>query len=133
MNTAEAKLEQIGFWLLAACLGVVQFNLLVAQVLFGVAALIWVWLIVRGETRFEAPAFFVPLGAYALLTLVSAAFSVDPPSSFRDSRQLLLFLMVPMVARFARGARAMRTLDVVIAVSGRCSATTRSISAPKAR
>ena len=116
MNVPERKLNDIGFWLLAACLGLVQFNLLAGQVFFGIAALIWVFLIARGHARVEAPSFFLPLGVYALLTLVSAVFSVDPLSSFRDSRQLVLFLMVPMVAHFARGQRAMRTLDVIIAV-----------------
>ena len=116
MNTSAEKRDQAGFWLLAACLGVVQFNLLTAQVLFGIATLIWVWQIARGHARLNAPVFFLPLGVYALLTLVSAAFSIDPLSSFRDSRQLVLFLMVPVVAHFAGGARAMRTLDVIIAV-----------------
>jgi O-antigen ligase len=47
---------------------------------------------------------------------VSAAFSIDPIASFKDSRQLLLFLMVPLTAHYARGLRAMRTLDIIIAV-----------------
>jgi O-antigen ligase len=115
MNTSRRKLDEIGFWLLAACLGVVQFKLLVAQVLFGVALLIWLFQLTRRDSRLVAPAFFLPLSVYALLTLVSAAFSIDPRSSFWDSRQLLLFLIVPMVAHFAHGQRAMRTLDVIIA------------------
>jgi O-antigen ligase len=38
------------------------------------------------------------------------------PTSLADSKQLLLFLLVPVVAMFARGDRATRVLDVVIAL-----------------
>ena len=116
MKTAEQRLDAAGFWLLAASLGVVQFNLLTAQVLFGLSALAGIWLLVRGAARPVWPSFFVPLLVYALLTLVSAAFSIAPVASFKDSRQLLLFLMVPLTAHYARGTRAMRTLDIIIAV-----------------
>jgi len=116
MKTAEQRLDAAGFWLLAASLGVVQFKLLPAQVLFGLSALAWIWLLVRGGARPVWPSFFVPLLVYALFTLASAAFSIDPVASFKDSRQLLLFLMVPLTAHYARGRRAMRTLDVIIAV-----------------
>jgi O-antigen ligase len=116
MRTAEQQVDAAGFWLLAASLGVVQFNLLTAQVLFGLSALAWIWLLARRAARPAWPSFFVPLLVYALLTLVSAAFSIDPFASVKDSRQLLLFLMVPLTAHYARGMRAMRTLDVIIAV-----------------
>jgi O-antigen ligase len=116
MKTTEERLDAAGFWLLAATLGVVQFNLLTAQVLFGLSALAWIWLLARGAARPGWPSFFVPLLVYALLTLVSAAFSIDPIASIKDSRQLLLFLMVPLTTQYARGMRAMRTLDVIIAV-----------------
>ena len=42
--------------------------------------------------------------------------SIDPPESFIDDKQLLLFLMVPIVVRFARGGRAAKVIDVVIAL-----------------
>jgi hypothetical protein len=66
--------------------------------------------------RPEVPAFFLPLLVYAGLTLVSAALSGDPKESFWDSRQLLMFLMVPIVARFTQGDRATKTMDVIIAI-----------------
>ncbi|HEY7473386.1 MAG TPA: O-antigen ligase family protein, partial [Vicinamibacterales bacterium] len=57
-----------------------------------------------------------PLMVYAALTLVSSALSINPRESFIDSRQLLLFLMVPVVARFARGDRADWAINVIIAL-----------------
>ena len=62
------------------------------------------------------PRFFWPLVVYAALTLVSAAFSPDPRTSFIDSKQLVLFLIVPMVYQFGRGARATTVLKVIITV-----------------
>ena len=42
--------------------------------------------------------------------------SPDPKASLIDSRQLVLFLIVPVVVRLAPGARAMTTLDVIMAL-----------------
>jgi len=47
--------------------------------------------------------------------MVSAAASVNPMASLADTKQLLLFLMVPAVATFARGNRATRVVDCIIA------------------
>ena len=62
------------------------------------------------------PRFFYPLAAYAALTLVSAAFSDDPNASFVDSKQLVLFLVVPMVYELARGTKAPFVVQVIITV-----------------
>ena len=116
LDTGLSNLERAGFILTAASLGVVQLRLLFAQALFSAAAIIWLIVVIREGRRRETPAFFVPLLVYALLTLASSAFSLNPLASFIDSRQLLLFLMVPVVARFARGSRAMSVMDVIIAL-----------------
>jgi len=47
---------------------------------------------------------------------VSAAFSPDPATSFYRSRQLLIFLIVPLTMRVARGSRANATVHVIIAI-----------------
>jgi O-antigen ligase len=112
----EPGLTWVGFLLIAACLGVVQFSIFLAQTTFAVAVLIWLILVLRERRPLDLPAFFAPLVVYAGLTLVSAAMSPDPRKSFIDSRQLLLFLMVPVVARFVRGDRADRAINVIIAL-----------------
>jgi O-antigen ligase len=119
MTDRAAWLERTGFVLIALCLGLVQaWKLWLAQgLLFSLAALLWLYLTLAERRRQDLPGFFLPLCLYALLTLVSAAFSLDPSASVIDSRQLLMFLMVPVVARFARGeARASRVIDVIIAI-----------------
>ena len=121
MNTRTSTLEWTGFILITLCLGVVQIGvkLIIAQgLLFSAAAIVWLIVAIRDGKRPETPAFFLPLLAFAAMTLVSAAFSSDPMASFIDSKQLLMFLMVPIVARFVRGERAMQTIDVIIALGG---------------
>jgi O-antigen ligase len=112
----DAGLATVGFVLVASCLGVVQFSIALAQITFGLAGIVWLVVVLRERKPPEVPRFFVPLMVYAGLTLVSAAFSSDPRASFIDSRQLLLYLMVPVVARFARGGRAMKVIHVIIAL-----------------
>ena len=116
LDASVSNLERTGFVLTAASLGVVQLWLLLAQVLFTAAAVVWLVVALRERRRPDTPAFFVPLLVYAALTLASSAFSLNPRASIIDSRQLLLFLMVPVVARFARGSRAMSVMDVIIAL-----------------
>lgn len=117
MSSRTTTLEWVGFLLIAACLGVIQFSIFIAQgILFSAACIVWLIVAWQDRRRPETPAFFLPLAIYAAWTLLSSAFSVDPAASFWDSRQLLMFLMVPVVARFARGERALTTLSVIIAL-----------------
>jgi putative inorganic carbon (HCO3(-)) transporter len=124
MSTRTSSLEWIGFVLIALCLGLVQFGLFPSQsILFSGAAILWLVVSVREGRLAEAvtpgrgvPAFFLPLALYALWTLISAAMSSDPRASLVDSKQLLMFLMVPVVARFAAGQRASQTVDIIIAI-----------------
>lgn len=118
MDARTAALDRTAFWILAAGLGLAQVKLLPAQVLFGVAALLWLGLVLRGAAPFTVPRFFLPLAVYAGLTFVSALFSDDRAASLEDCKQLVLFLIVPVTAALARGARAMRVVDVVIAIGG---------------
>jgi O-antigen ligase len=110
-----------------ACLGIVQFTIFGANLIV-VPGLLWLALAIhearkdggsglqaRGS-RVNIPAFFWPLVVLAAWTLVSSAFSLDPEESFRRSRQLLLFLIVPMSVRLLRGDRAMTAMNVIIAL-----------------
>lgn len=115
MTAADSSIERTAFWALTISLAVAPINLLTAQVAFGVAAILWGVLVAR-EGWTDVPSFFWALVAYGGWTILSALFSGDPRSSLIDCKQLVLFLVVPLVARLARGDRAMRTVNVVIAV-----------------
>jgi O-antigen ligase len=108
--------KRIGFVALLCFVAALQFSIAVANVFFGLALLMWLLRLVTGRTKFDAPAFFLPLAAYAAITLVSAAMSSDPRAGFVASKQLVLFLLVPMVYEFARGASAPFVVQVIISV-----------------
>src|SRR5947199_278248 len=110
------RLERIGFGALLAFVAALQFSIAIANIFLSVALLMWLLRLAARRAPFEAPDFFVPLVAYAAITLVSAAFSSDPRASFIDSKQLVLFFIVPMVYEFARGLKAPLVVQVIISV-----------------
>lgn len=107
--------ERVGYISLLVFVSALQFSIAVANIVLGLALLMWL-LRVLARREIDVPAFFYPLAAYAVATLVSAVFSSDPPASFVDSKQLVLFLIVPMVYEFARGSRAPLVVQVIISV-----------------
>ena len=110
------RLEQIGLLSLVGIVAAMQLSIAAAQILLTVAVATWLAShVIRGE-RLQAPPFFWPLLAYAALTLVSAGFSIDPEESFTDSKQLVLFMLVPLTYDLARGARANSVLSVVLTI-----------------
>jgi putative inorganic carbon (hco3(-)) transporter len=108
--------ERLGFAALLLFVAALQFSIAVADIFLSLALLMWLVRLAVGRAGFEAPPFFVPLAAYAAATLVSAAFSTDPRASFIDSKQLVLFLIVPMVLAFARGSKAPLVVQVIVSV-----------------
>src|SRR3954452_16291182 len=107
-------LEQAGALALFGMAGALQFSIAAAQILLAVALICWIALLLVRRERFEAPAFFWPIAAYGAATLVSAALSADPRTSLIDCKQLVLFLIVPLVYRFAGRARPHTLLTVVV-------------------
>jgi O-antigen ligase len=108
------RLEYAGALALIGVAGALQFSVAAAQILLTVALVCWVALLVVRRERLEAPAFFWPLVAYGGATLVSAAFSTDPRTSLIDSKQLVLFLLVPAVYRLVGGTRGHTLITVVL-------------------
>src|SRR5262249_6328614 len=109
-------LEQAGLVTLLGVAAALQFSIALAQSLLALAVLCWIALIISRHEAFEAPRFFWMLLAYAGATLVSAAFSPEPRVSFVDSKQLVLFLLVPMTHRFVRGSRGAVLITIVVTV-----------------
>lgn len=69
----------------------------VSQIAISLALVCWIIILIRKEQKFSFPSFFWPLIAYSVLSLVSSFLSVNPKASLKDSRELLLFLLVPIV------------------------------------
>jgi len=118
----DDRLEQIGAAALIGVAGALQFSIAVAQILLTLAAVAWLAVVIVRHERFDVPRFFWPLAVYAALTLVSATLSVDPRASIVDSKQLVLFLIVPIAYRFAGAARGSTLMTVVISCAAASAA-----------
>jgi O-antigen ligase len=119
---AEISLERVTFWLLLCFVAALQMSIAAANVLLAMTFVCWVATQVRDRVSLAAPAFFVPLAAYAVATLISSAFSFEPRTSFIDDKQLVLFAIVPMVFDIARGRRATTVIDVLVSVGAASAA-----------
>ena len=108
-------IQRIGYFGLLGFVSALQFSIAAANIFLGLSLLMWLLQAIAAR-RIEVPRFFYPLAAYAVATLVSAAFSDDPNASFVDSKQLVLFLVVPMVYELARGLKAPFVVQVIITV-----------------
>lgn len=115
-HTPSGRLEWTALVALACFVASLQVSIAAAGILLSITLAIWAAVVARGNERVEVPRMFWPLAAYAGATLVSVAFSRDPLTSLVDSKQLLLFLIVPVVYRLARGDRASALTTVIITV-----------------
>ena len=110
------RIELTGLAGLLAFVGALQVSIAAASILLAFTLACWGLFVAVHREEVEVPRFYWPLLVYAALTLLSAANSPDSRTSFVDSKQLVLFLIVPMAYRFARGARARTVLRVAITV-----------------
>ncbi len=121
-TAAEITLERVTFWLLLGFVAALQMSIAAANVLLAMTFVCWVTMLARDRARLSAPVFFVPLAGYAVMTLISSAFSFEPRTSFIDDKQLVLFAIVPMVFDIARGQRAGKVIDVLVSVGAASAA-----------
>ena len=110
------RLEQAAYVSLLGFAAAPQISIAAAYALLAITGVLWLAVVVRRRERIEVPRMFWPLAAYGGATLVSAVFSVDPSVSLRDSKQLVLFLIIPMAYRLFRGSRSLTVIDVIITV-----------------
>jgi O-antigen ligase len=118
----RVRLEQVAVWSLFGFMGALQWSIFASQALLGVMAVCWIALLVKGRARFEVPPFFWPLLAYAVLTLVSAVFSIEPATSIVDCKQLLLFAIVPAVYEIARAGTARTAITIAVTLGAASAA-----------
>src|ERR1700704_292038 len=110
----HAVLEQAGLAAVYGVAGALQFSIAIAQILLTVAFVCWIALVIIERETIEVPAFAWPLALYALVSLVSTAFSPDPRTSLMADKQMVLFLLVPLVYRFATGGHATTLVTVIV-------------------
>ncbi len=116
--TTETRppLETAALVTLCLFVGALQLSVAVSAVLLTLVLLLWAGVLVSKREQVDVPSFFWPLAAYAGYTMVSVAASLDPLASLIDSREVLLFLVVPVVYRLASGRWAPIVATIVISV-----------------
>jgi putative inorganic carbon (HCO3(-)) transporter len=122
LDAPSDRLEQTGLFALFGVAGAVLFSIAIAQILLTLVVLCWVGVLVARHERVDVPVFFWPLVAYAGVTLVSAVFSPEPRVSLVDCKQLVLFLIVPLVYRLVTGQRATIMITVILSFAGAAAA-----------
>jgi O-antigen ligase len=116
VDDGSSTLEIAALYLLLAFVAVLPVSIAASQILLTITLGCWVALLVTQRERPTAPPFFGALLGYAMLTMVSVLFSLDRGISIVDSKEVLLFLVVPVVFRLARGPRAQTVATVIVTV-----------------
>ena len=116
VETTKPRLENAGIVSLCLFVGSLQLSIAVSSVFLTVSLGLWIAILMSHGERLELPDIFWPLLAYAGFTLVSVAASLDPITSLTDSKELLLFLVVPLVYRLGRGRSAHTIASIIISV-----------------
>jgi O-antigen ligase len=96
--------------------GAIQFSIVIGETALWLTLVAWVASLVITRERPAAPPWFWPLLAYAGVSLVSAAFSLDRVRSIGPSKQMLLYLLVPATCSIARGRRAHTMVQLIITI-----------------
>lgn len=111
-----AGLERAAWFSALAFVAALQVQISVAQIFLALTAVLWLVLIVRNGERIEVPRVFWPLAAYAAWTILAAALAVDREVSLMDTKQLVLFAIIPIAYRLLPGRRSLTAIDVIITV-----------------
>jgi len=107
---------------LAGCLLFSLISITLMESFLALAFLVWLGALFRRETRLTLPGFFWPLLAYAALSIIVCFFSVNPTVSFKDARELLLYLVVPVAISAAASPRGRSWMTTALLTSGLVSA-----------
>ena len=110
------KLEVATIVALVGFLAASQLSVAPAYIMLAITFACWAAVVRVHHERVQVPAMFWWLAAYGVATVFSALNSVNPTVSLVDCKQLVLFLIVPVVYRFARGPRALTFATVIITV-----------------
>jgi O-antigen ligase len=81
------------------------------------AFVVLVILVATKQTKLRFPAFFWSAIAYCALSILSSFFSVNPKISLIDSKDLLLFLIIPIVYMGLRHTDAIKRTNLALLVS----------------
>jgi len=88
-----------------------------SQIFLTLSLIFWLIMLIREKQKFIFPSFFWPLLVYAGLSLVSSFLSVNREVSLKDSKELLLFLIVPIVYTGFSGEEVLKKANLALLAS----------------
>jgi O-antigen ligase len=110
------KFEIASIGALLGFVAAAQVSIAAAGIMLFITIVCWATVVAVHHERVQVPTMFWMLAAYGAVTIISALASHEPAHSLVDCKQLVLFLIVPVVYRFARGPRAITLTTVIISV-----------------
>ncbi len=90
----------------------------ISQVLLSISLLCWLILLLTKKQKFLVPPFFWAMAVYCILSLISSFLSVNPEVSLKDCRELLLFLIIPMVYTGFSREKEIKNASLALLASG---------------
>ena len=117
MTTPNARTEtarQIASVAIIVMAASIQFSIALGQIALTVACAAYVWVLVAERRPPSLPHWTSPLLLYAAWTLASASASLNPTHSLADTKQLALFLIVPVVFEFITWRVAVMLTSVIL-------------------
>ncbi len=98
MNFKEKGFEEILLFLsLLFFVFFISISIAISQFFLFLSFVVWCFLVIKSRRRIHFPKIFIPIVFYSILTIISAFLSIDPHTSLKDIKELLLFLIVPVI------------------------------------
>jgi len=88
-----------------------------SQIFLSLSLICWIIMLIKEKQKFTFPTFFWPLLVYTGLSLISILFSVDPKASIKDSKELLLFIIVPIVYTAFQEENVLKKVNLALLAS----------------
>jgi len=92
-----------------------------SQIFLTLALITWIIMLIREKQKFTFPSFFWPLLIYVALSLISTAFSVNPKVSLKDNKELLLFIIVPIIYTGFSEKKVVKKANLALLISASIS------------
>ncbi len=88
-----------------------------SQMFLSFSLVCWLIILIQKKQKFSFPSFFWPILAYVALSIISSFLSVNPEASLKDSKELLLFLIVPIVYTAFHGEKVLKKANLALLAS----------------
>lgn len=110
-------------WLFIVCyLLFSMVSITLIQTALSLAFLFWLFWLIKQKSWPRFPTFFWPLILYCVLSLLASLLSVNAKISLVDSRELLLFLVVPITFSAIYSEKSLKTANFLLLLSACASA-----------